>query len=486
MEDSSSPSNPFNGTRVEDSYYYEDKGLLQDSEYLNARDNLYPQFVIELRRDGGALRIRNTNIAVIFNPDDPAQTYHVLLDTVQLKLDKEFRKDQKLWKFTKRDLRWKLKRIYNREDEKEEQRKKQKQEQEEQKKKETKKETKVGELARNQQCIIALDQNCTHFGHTSTQNEKIPHSDGLYRRQQHRRRLLFRDVKAIATEKFITKSQGITYLDIIKLADDVNYTPKQAQHVLRNFKKDGKLYVSYRTKPQQYFLSREDAEYAAQKRKRSTHIDPTWVGSHLMRKYTPSYSLKSCNNNNNNYQDLDLDYLKAEDVASIVYHTTSGAIPVGIHKIHIHLSVGGGNPSLIQETYDERLADVLANPRKNQEKLVEHRIDNYLVKCCFFPSGAVDIYIPCSAQPFPIYIGDPDATAINLIGFVSQIRQFICSSDCLKDSRGLLVPSIQDPAWQLVDADINFDVPIAPMKYKIMGHYQIVKFGEVFRIYKRC
>jgi hypothetical protein len=475
----------FSGNSIEESYYYEDKGLLEDPEYLNCRDNLYSQFIIKLRSEGGALRISNTDIAVIFNPDDPAQTYHDLLDTIQQKLDKEFVEDPKLWQFTKRDLRWKLKWIYNREDEKEEQTKKQKQEQEEQKKKETKKETNVGELARNQQCIIALHQNCTHFGHTSTQNEKILDGDGLYRRQQHRRRLLFKDVKATATEKFITKSQGITYLDIIKLVDDANYTPKQAQYVLRNFKKDGKLHVSYRTKPQQYFLSREDAEYAAQKHKRSTHIDPTWVGSHLMRKYTPSYSLKSCNNNNNNYQDLDLDYLKAEDVASIVYHTTSGAIPVGIHKIHIHLSVGGGNPSLIQEAYDERLADVPTNPRKNQEKLVEHRIDNYLVKCCFFPSGAVDIYIPCSAQPFPIYIRDPDATAINLIGFASQIRQFICSSDCLKDSRGLLVPSIQDPAWQLVDADINFDVPIAPMKCKIMGHYQIVKFGEVFRIYKK-
>ena len=133
--------------RVEDSYYYEDKGVLHDPEYLNARDNLYPQFVIELRRDGGALRITNTDIAVIFNPGDPAQTYYDLLDTVQLKLDKEFREDQKLWKFTKRDLRWKLKRIFNREDKKEEQTKKQKQEQEEQKKKETKKETKVRELA---------------------------------------------------------------------------------------------------------------------------------------------------------------------------------------------------------------------------------------------------------------------------------------------------------------------------------------------------
>ena len=123
------------------------KGLLEDPEYLNARDNLYSQFVIELRHDGGALRIRNTDIAVIFNPHDPAQTYHNLLDTVLLKLDREFTEDPKLWEFTKRDLRWKLKRIYKREDKKEEQAENEKQEQEEQKKKETKKETKVRELA---------------------------------------------------------------------------------------------------------------------------------------------------------------------------------------------------------------------------------------------------------------------------------------------------------------------------------------------------
>src|SRR5215213_11395590 len=133
--------------RVEDSYYYEDKGLLQAPEYLKARDNLYPRFVIELHLDGEALRIKNTDIAVIFNPDDPAQTYHDLLDTARLKLDREFREDPKLWEFTKRDLRWKLKRIFSRDYKKEDQAKKQKQEQEEQKKKETKKETKVRELA---------------------------------------------------------------------------------------------------------------------------------------------------------------------------------------------------------------------------------------------------------------------------------------------------------------------------------------------------
>jgi hypothetical protein len=132
---------------VEDSYYYEDKGVLRDSEYLHARDNLYPQFVIELRRDGGALRIKNTDMAVIFNPSDPEQTYHDLLDIILLELDKAFTEDTKLWEFTKRDLRWKLKRIYKKLDKKEEQAEKEKQKQEEDTRKETKKETKVRELA---------------------------------------------------------------------------------------------------------------------------------------------------------------------------------------------------------------------------------------------------------------------------------------------------------------------------------------------------
>jgi hypothetical protein len=156
-----------------------------------------------------------------------------------------------------------------------------------------------------------------------------------------------------------------------------------------------------------------------------------------------------------------------------------------MHKLHLHLTYGGGNQSLIDEAYHERLAHIPANPKKNKEKLVERRIDNYLVRCSFFPSGAVDIYIPCSDRPFPIYMHDPDATAINIIGFISQIRQFISSSDCLNDTRGALVPPIQDPAWQLVDADLNFDVPITTLKFKIMRHFQIVKFGEVFRIYRK-
>jgi len=336
--------------------------------------------------------------------------------------------------------------------------------------------------SRSQDSSSAIEHHSTQSATECTHNHKIIHGHGERQIQQHGHRLLFGDIKAVATKKFVDKTQGITYLDIIKLVDDPAYTSRQAKNVLRNLKIKNKLHTCYRTKPQQYYLSQEDADYAALRYRKSTQNDPSGVGSQLMRKDTTRYSLNSCNNNIN-YSDLE--YYKAQNVASTIYHTTSGAILVGMHKLHLHLTIGGGNHSLIEEVYQERLAHIPANQKNNKVKLVERRIDNYLVRCSFFPSGAVDIYIPCSDCPFPIYMHDPDATAINIIGFISQIRQFMSSSDCLNDTRGVLVPPIQDPAWQLVDADLNFDVPITILKFKIMGHYQIVKFGEVFRIYKK-
>jgi hypothetical protein len=135
--------------------------------------------------------------------------------------------------------------------------------------------SKIRSEDRSEQCTVALDQNSTHFGHESTQNEEILHGGGLYRRQQPRHRLLFRNIKVYATKKFVDKTQGITCLDILQLVDDPSYTLKQARNTLRNFKDERKLYTRRRTKPQEYYLSQEDADYAALKHRISTHIDPT-------------------------------------------------------------------------------------------------------------------------------------------------------------------------------------------------------------------
>jgi hypothetical protein len=151
---------------------------------------------------------------------------------------------------------------------------------------------KIGSIRINQEYAIALEQKCTHFEHTSTQNDRIVYGDGEYQKKQRRRRVLFRDVKAIATKKFVDKIQGITYLDVIKLADDPSYTLKRARNVLRNFKRDGKLYTNLRTKKlQEYFLSQEEADYAALKR-RSTHIDPS---RGIIQQYYTTFIL--CNQN---------------------------------------------------------------------------------------------------------------------------------------------------------------------------------------------
>ena len=133
---------------------------------------------------------------------------------------------------------------------------------------------KIGSIRTNQEYATALEQNCTHFEHTGTHNDRIVYGDGEYQNKQLRRCVLLRGVKAIATKKFVDKTQGITYLDILKLVDDPTYTSRQAKNALRNFKNKGKLYTSRRTKPQEYFLSQEDADYAAQKY-RSMHIDPS-------------------------------------------------------------------------------------------------------------------------------------------------------------------------------------------------------------------
>jgi hypothetical protein len=106
-------NNSDSNNKEQDSYYFnDDPTIQQDKEYINLRDNVYREFVVDIHKDtGGAIKITNTDEAVIFHPDDPAETYHKLIAAV-MGLDKEFIEDPKLLDFTKRDLRWKLKEIY--------------------------------------------------------------------------------------------------------------------------------------------------------------------------------------------------------------------------------------------------------------------------------------------------------------------------------------------------------------------------------------
>ena len=113
-----------------------------------------------------------------------------------------------------------------------------------------------------------LKQDTTHFDTQTTHFDTIIHEK---KKQQQQLHIPFQQVKAAAIEKMANKHQGITYLDILKLADNPTYTPKQAMELLRNHRKSGNLHTVHRTKPQQYYLSKADAEYSGA---RTTYIDP--------------------------------------------------------------------------------------------------------------------------------------------------------------------------------------------------------------------
>jgi hypothetical protein len=299
-------------------------------------------------------------------------------------------------------------------------------------------------------------------------------------------------IQSLANDKFVHTGQGLTYWDLSKgryKRYRLVQTDKQAQNLLRNLYNNKKLYTNYTmTIPQQYFYTKDQAELSAIHNKKNTHPRPTGVNASQLLKNT-AYTAKNYNDDINNLDDSDvaaLEYakyqedLKVKDAASTMFLIASGAIPAGLHKNHIHFEL---NPPLIAEAYYERLAHIPASPTKSKEKRIECRIDNFLVRSFFFPHGAVDIYIPCSTHPFPIHIHDPDTTNTNIISFAGQIRQFLCSSDGLKDYSGRIVPNIQQ--WRFVRADVNFDVPCTVQKYEITANIQLTKFGEVFRIYKK-
>jgi hypothetical protein len=107
--------------------------------------------------------------------------------------------------------------------------------------------------------------------HTDSQSTHI--DNNILVLQEHKQKHIpFKDMEAAAIEKMANKNEGITFLDILKVADNPTYTPKQAKDVLRNHKINGNLFTSRRTIPQRYYLSKSDAEYSAA---RSTHIEPT-------------------------------------------------------------------------------------------------------------------------------------------------------------------------------------------------------------------
>jgi DNA repair protein RadA len=308
----------------------------------------------------------------------------------------------------------------------------------------------------SQTLINFRDSNCTHFEQKSTQSEEKA-QEYQEKKRERRRYLKWTHVEGAAANKYRNYGEGITYEDVIKMFPGVIKTKGQAQDLLRNHKSDGKLYTYHRTKPQQYFLSNEQAKLAALNYMKSTHSYPIGVerGNSSRIFNRPKTPLNNI-----------LQHLKAQDF----YHALllTEIAPLGIHNIRLDLS-------LAKPDYYHRILSAPDEKEKGAKKL-EHRTGDIHVLYKSFPCGTVDISIACSKHSFRL---ETEWDVTELFAFVGGVRHTLTC--WLRDVNDVIVPPLE--YWRLVHADLSKDVKV-PQKLHITVPNMELKIAErVFRLY---
>ena len=90
---------------------------------------------------------------------------------------------------------------------------------------------------------------------------------------------------------------------------------------------------------------------------------------------------------------------------------------------------------------------------RTKSKKIEHRIDRNVVSYLYYRNGTVTVTIACSKNPFIIDTAEDEYTIHYYLG---QVRAK--SLDHLSDSRGLIVPPLEE--WLLVECDVNIDIEV--------------------------
>jgi hypothetical protein len=309
-----------------------------------------------------------------------------------------------------------------------------------------------------------LKQDTTHTDTKSTHTDKFT----LVQQQQSQQHIPFKDIKAAAVQKMANKHEGVTYLDILKLIDNPSYTPKQAKDVLRNHKINGNLFTCNRTIPQQYYLSKADAEYSAT---RTTHFEPTGVNTFQR---GPERSKRAARG----YAPTPLESVLSYQQANALYDILQlfeGA-PLSIHNLHLTFTMLDKG----KESYDLLGLDfpgVTIN-QINKAKTLTRNISRYIrIRYNLYPSGKTELLISCSKSPFPI-VSDHDVTA--LVGFLHQ-TQYQLSLNLHDTTNSFYVPPVH--TWRLTEADINKDVPCEAFSMHIEPKLELKMLDTTLRLY---
>jgi hypothetical protein len=205
--------------------------------------------------------------------------------------------------------------------------------------------------------------------------------------------------------------------------------------------------------PQQYFPTCIRAEIIQSLSKRkSVLVDPTGVDL-----LAPSSKLASATS-----KDFD-----------VVNNTLEGYVlpllpsaPIFIHNLHFKIQI---DPECYLDLdlpyYDKN------NGKRHSENIGTSHIDYVL-----YPSGAVDIHVRCSNNPYKLET-EIDRSRIN--AFFGQIRDRLII--LLRDEHERLVPDIM--GWEITECDINKDIKISHLLHFSAIKVQVKYLDHIFRIY---
>jgi hypothetical protein len=366
--------------------------------------------------------------------------------------------------------------------------------------------------------LLYSEKRSTHPQHGITHPAEFIHLQQpcLFASQPKRRKHVSTDeIRSIAARKFEKSFEGITYLDLCGEYKVVG-TEQQARELLHYHKKKGTLFTnSHFTIPQQYFCTADQAETARsiqEYRSRTIPVDPTGVSSLQSRlsrrKRTGRIKAFAASSQYDKSVD-DIEQLKTRNfyetmefyyklIADSVNGGNGGGgsresagqgfrdIRVGLHKILIHLEVYRGRE---EEAYEERLYDVAPHPNNNKAKILETDVEIsnrvYHIKAAVFPSGKIIVDVPCSDNPFPIWLQDHQKTNRDFLCLLVNIRYFL--QDKLKDAHSRFIPPTHNPCWRLKNCDINFDIPTTAINLFAFPDMQVKQFFNVAvsRIYAK-
>lgn len=238
--------------------------------------------------------------------------------------------------------------------------------------------------------------------------------------------------------------KGITIGDLMTTGLAKN--KEHAMNIVRHMKKRGILYTGGRKKPQVYYL-------------------------------TECKSTIECRIAHNGVSDVDSKMLVSDDITK--QSLESFVLPMlkdssaYIHRLQFKVEVM--DYQLYEDVYDSFCLPSLRCEEQNGGKSFERRLGDYTVRYVLYPK-VIMAYTNSSRHPHRLLTDDDH---LNLLAFLGQIRQELCSA--IQDRYEKVIPSLSE--WLIMGCDINKDIQVSNSMHFSGLKIQVKHLDHLFRLY---